>query len=65
MEFTGVLAAAILTGIAAVFTAWAAVRRAKAEGTEKCERELREARTEAEATAALLHRMRMDHPDTG
>jgi hypothetical protein len=65
MEFTGILAAAILTGVAAVMTAWAAVRRAKAEGTERCERELKEARQEAETTAAELHRFRMEHPDTG
>lgn len=63
MEFTGVVVAAILTGTAAVMTAWAAVRRAKAEGSEQCNRELREARAEAEATALQLHHLRMMHPD--
>jgi hypothetical protein len=62
VTFTGAVAAAVLTGLAAVMTAWAAVRRAKHEGSDECERDLAAARLEAEGAAAELHRLRMAHP---
>ena len=59
----GTTIAAILTGSAAVLTAWAAVRRAGSRGTEECEESLTKTREEAEAAAAEIHRMRMAHPE--
>jgi Collagen triple helix repeat (20 copies) len=59
----GTVAAAILTGIAAVVTAWAAVVRAKDKGRKDCEAQLTASRDEAEAAQAALHRIRMIHPE--
>ena len=59
----GATAAAVLTGLAAVGTAWAAVLRAKHGGAAECEEELQAARTEAETAQAELHKLRMEHPE--
>lgn len=59
----GTTIAAILTGTAAVLTAWAAVRRAGSKGNEECEEALAQTRTEAEAAQAEIHRLRMAHPE--
>lgn len=56
---SGTALAALLTGIAGVLTAWAAVVRARKQGNEHCERELREARAEGERYASELHALRM------
>ncbi len=55
--------AAVLTGVAAVGTAYAAVLRAKRTGAARCEEELERARGEAEAANAEAHRLRMAHPE--
>ena len=60
LNYTGAVVAAILTGIAAVLTAWAAVVRAKHQGAEDCEQKLATVRDEAEAARAELHRWRME-----
>lgn len=59
----GNTAAAVLTGTAAVLTAWAAVRRAKSKGNEECEENLAVARHESERVNAELHQMIMRHPE--
>ena len=59
----GALIAAILTGIAAVITAWAAVLRAKDRGARDCNQQLADTRAEAEAARVQLHRLRMAHPE--
>lgn len=63
LAFTGTEWAAIiggiLTGIAAIITAWAAVVKAKREGHDECHEELRAARAEAEQLATELHAERM------
>ena len=56
----GATIGAVLTGIAAVGTSWAAVIRAKKVGSKECEEELKTTRTEAEEAAAELHRLRME-----
>lgn len=55
--------AAVLTGLAAVGTAYAAVLRAKRTGAAGCEEELERVRGEAEAAAAEVHRLHMAHPE--
>lgn len=59
----GATAAAVLTGLAAVGTAWAAVLRAKRTGAAGCEEELERVRGEAETANAELHRLKMAHPE--
>ena len=59
----GALIAALLTGIAAVITAWAAIVRAKDKGSKDCEESLAAARGEAETAQAALHRLRIAHPE--
>jgi hypothetical protein len=61
----GAVIAAVLTGIAAILTAWAAVVRAKKQGSAECHDELSDARAEGEAARAELHRIRMEHPEVG
>lgn len=61
----GALVAASLTGLAGIITAWAAIIRAKKQGTAECEKELAEARGEAETLAQQLHEIKMSHPDWG
>lgn len=55
----------MLTGVAAVITAWAAVLRAKHQGRADCEEQLGAARAEAEKDRAELHRLRMEHDAGG
>jgi hypothetical protein len=55
--------AAILTGVAGIVTAWAAVIRARKRGAKWCEEQLAGARAEAEQLAAELHRERMGRGD--
>jgi hypothetical protein len=54
---------ALLTGTAAIVTAWAGLVRAKGEarreGAADCEQHLAAARAEAERVAALLHSERI------
>ena len=59
----GATVAAVLTGVAAVGTAWAAVLRARRTGATQCEEELSKARAEAEAANAEVHRLHMAHPE--
>ena len=59
----GTTIAAVLTGTAAVITAAAAVTRARNTGSRECEETLAETRQEAEAKAAEIHRLRMEHPE--
>ena len=59
----GALTAALLTGIAAIITAWAAILRAKDKGSKDCEDRLAAARGEAETAQAALHRLRIAHPE--
>jgi len=56
----GGLVGAILAGIAAIITAWAAVVRAKKRGSKECEENLAAARAEAEQAHAELHRLKME-----
>jgi hypothetical protein len=58
---TGWLAAlaAVFTGIAGIFTAWAAVVRARNEGAKGCDERLRAARAESEQLQDEVHRLRM------
>lgn len=50
---------ALITAGAGIVTAWAGLIRARGEGNKKCEENLAAARKEAEASAAELHRIRM------
>lgn len=52
---------ALVSGVAGIITAWAAVIRAKGEGSKQCEEKLAAARKEAEEATAELHRIRMQH----
>ena len=54
---------AIITAIAGVLTAWAAVVRARKEGAAGCEERLHAARAEAEKYTDEVHRWRMTYPD--
>jgi hypothetical protein len=62
-DVNGSTVAAILTGLAAVGTAWAAVVRAKRKGAEECEEALRLCRADAEAAQAEVYRLHMAHPE--
>ena len=54
---------ALMTGIAGCCTAWAAVVRARKEGSEDCEKRVTAARAEAEELQTELHDFRMRRDD--
>lgn len=55
--------AAILTGVAGVASAFAAVNKARKEAESECEHRLAELRVEVESHARSLHWWRMNHLD--
>jgi hypothetical protein len=59
----GLWLAAALTGLAAILTAWAAVLRARKQGSKECEEHLAESRSETEKLQGELHHLRMAHPE--
>jgi len=54
---------AVLSGIAAVISAYVAFRKNRSEGDKDCHEQLKLMRREAEQTQAQLHRLRMQHPE--
>src|SRR5262252_2694657 len=57
------LLCSIILGIGGIISAVIALRKAKLEGDEQCQKHLKQAREEAEVCTAELHHIRMHHPE--